>query len=53
MMSAIQVAMRGELTYTDMADAIFTRPLLAEGLNALFAMFEATVSANAAATSEV
>jgi hypothetical protein len=25
---------------TDMADAILTRPLLAEGLNTLFAMFD-------------
>jgi hypothetical protein len=25
---------------TDMADAIFTHPLLAEGLNTLFAMFD-------------
>ena len=25
---------------TDMADAIFTNPLLAEGLNTLFAMFD-------------
>jgi hypothetical protein len=27
--------------YTAMADAIFTHPLLAEGLNTLFAMFDA------------
>jgi pyruvate/2-oxoglutarate dehydrogenase complex dihydrolipoamide dehydrogenase (E3) component len=39
-MSAIQVAMLGKLTDADMADAIFTHPLLAEGLNTLFAMFE-------------
>jgi pyruvate/2-oxoglutarate dehydrogenase complex dihydrolipoamide dehydrogenase (E3) component len=39
-MTMIQVAMLGKLTYTDMADAIFTHPLLAEGLNTLFAMFE-------------
>ncbi|WP_040691320.1 hypothetical protein [Nocardia vinacea] len=38
---AIQVAMLGKLTYTAMADAIFTHPLLAEGLNTLFAMFDA------------
>ncbi|WP_435226120.1 mercuric reductase [Streptomyces sp. Tue6028] len=35
-MSAIQVAMLGQLPYTAMADAIFTHPLLAEGLNTLF-----------------
>ena len=39
-MTMIQVAMLGKLTYTAMADAIFTHPLLAEGLNALFAMFD-------------
>jgi pyruvate/2-oxoglutarate dehydrogenase complex dihydrolipoamide dehydrogenase (E3) component len=39
-MSIIQVAMLGKLTYTAMADAIFTHPLLAEGLNTLFAMFD-------------
>ena len=39
-MSIIQVAMLGGLTYTAMADAIFTHPLLAEGLNTLFAMFD-------------
>jgi pyruvate/2-oxoglutarate dehydrogenase complex dihydrolipoamide dehydrogenase (E3) component len=39
-MSVIQVAMLAQLTLTDMANAIFTHPLLAEGLNALFAMFE-------------
>jgi pyruvate/2-oxoglutarate dehydrogenase complex dihydrolipoamide dehydrogenase (E3) component len=38
-MTMIQVAMLGKLTYTAMADAIFTHPLLAEGLNSLFAMF--------------
>ena len=37
-MTMIQVAMLGKLTYTAMADAIFTHPLLAEGLNTLFAM---------------
>ncbi|WP_040829843.1 mercuric reductase [Nocardia jiangxiensis] len=37
----IQIAMLGNLTYTAMADAIFTHPLLAEGLNSLFAMFDA------------
>jgi pyruvate/2-oxoglutarate dehydrogenase complex dihydrolipoamide dehydrogenase (E3) component len=42
-MTMIQIAMLGKLTYTDMADAIFTHPLLAEGLNTLFAMFDATV----------
>jgi pyruvate/2-oxoglutarate dehydrogenase complex dihydrolipoamide dehydrogenase (E3) component len=40
-MTMIQVAMLGELTATAMADAIFTHPLLAEGLNTLFAMFDA------------
>jgi hypothetical protein len=38
-MTIIQVAILGKLTYTAMADAIFT--LLAEGLNTLFAMFDA------------
>ena len=38
-MTAIQIAMLGKLTHTDMADAIFTHPLLAEGLNTLFATF--------------
>ena len=37
----IQVAMLAKLTYTAVADAIFTHPLLAEGLNTLFAMFDA------------
>ena len=40
-MTMIQVAMLGKLTYRAMADAIFTHPLLAEGLNALFAMLDA------------
>jgi pyruvate/2-oxoglutarate dehydrogenase complex dihydrolipoamide dehydrogenase (E3) component len=40
-MTMIQVAMLGKLTYTAMADAIFTHPLLAEGVNTLFAMFDA------------
>ena len=40
-MSIIQVAMLGQLTYTAMANAIFTHPLLAEGLNSLFAEFDA------------
>jgi pyruvate/2-oxoglutarate dehydrogenase complex dihydrolipoamide dehydrogenase (E3) component len=40
-MTMIQVAMLGKLPYTAMADAIFTHPLLAEGLNTLFAMFDA------------
>jgi pyruvate/2-oxoglutarate dehydrogenase complex dihydrolipoamide dehydrogenase (E3) component len=39
-MSIIQTAMLGNLTYRTMADAIFTHPLLAEGLNSLFAAFE-------------
>jgi pyruvate/2-oxoglutarate dehydrogenase complex dihydrolipoamide dehydrogenase (E3) component len=37
-MTIIQVAMLGKLTDTAMAQAIFTHPLLAEGLNTLFAM---------------
>jgi pyruvate/2-oxoglutarate dehydrogenase complex dihydrolipoamide dehydrogenase (E3) component len=40
-MTMIQVAMLGELTYSAMADAIFAHPLMAEGLNTLFAMFDA------------
>ncbi|TCC51275.1 mercuric reductase [Kribbella capetownensis] len=40
-MTMIQIAMLGKLTHTAMADAIFTHPLLAEGLNSLFAMFDA------------
>lgn len=39
-MTMIQVAMLGKLTYAAMANAIFTHPLLAEGLNTLFAMFD-------------
>jgi pyruvate/2-oxoglutarate dehydrogenase complex dihydrolipoamide dehydrogenase (E3) component len=35
-MTIIQVAMLGKLTGTVMADAIFTHPLMAEGLNTLF-----------------
>ncbi len=30
-----------KLTYAAMAHAIFTHPLLAEGLNTIFAMFDA------------
>jgi pyruvate/2-oxoglutarate dehydrogenase complex dihydrolipoamide dehydrogenase (E3) component len=40
-MTMIEVAMLGKLPYTAMAEAIFTHPLLAEGLNTLFAMFDA------------
>jgi pyruvate/2-oxoglutarate dehydrogenase complex dihydrolipoamide dehydrogenase (E3) component len=40
-MTMIQVAMLGQLTSKAMADAIFTHPLLAEGLNTLFGMFDA------------
>jgi pyruvate/2-oxoglutarate dehydrogenase complex dihydrolipoamide dehydrogenase (E3) component len=40
-MTIIQVAMLGKLPYTAMADAIFTHPLLAEGLNTLFSLFDA------------
>jgi pyruvate/2-oxoglutarate dehydrogenase complex dihydrolipoamide dehydrogenase (E3) component len=39
-MTMIQVAMLGKLTDTAMANAIFTHPLLAEGLNTLFTTFE-------------
>ena len=39
-MTMIQIAMLGKLTHTAMADAIFAHPLLAEGLNSLFAMFD-------------
>ncbi|WP_232668108.1 mercuric reductase [Pseudonocardia sp. TRM90224] len=39
-MTVVQVAMLGGLTYAAMADAIFTHPLLAEGLNSLFASFD-------------
>jgi len=40
-MTMMQIAMLGKLTDTAMADAIFTHPLLAEGLNALFTTFGA------------
>ena len=40
-MTIIQVAMLGKLPASAMADAIFTHPLLAEGLNTLFAMPDA------------
>jgi pyruvate/2-oxoglutarate dehydrogenase complex dihydrolipoamide dehydrogenase (E3) component len=40
-MSIIQVAMLGKLPYTSMANVIFAHPLLAEGLDTLFAMFDA------------
>ena len=40
-MTMIQLAMLGKLTHTDMADAILTHPLLAQGLNTLFGMFDA------------
>ena len=39
--SIIQVAMLGHLTYADLSDAIFAHPLLAEGLNSLFADLDA------------
>jgi pyruvate/2-oxoglutarate dehydrogenase complex dihydrolipoamide dehydrogenase (E3) component len=35
-MTMIQIAMLGKLTETDIANAVFTHPLLAEGLNSLF-----------------
>jgi pyruvate/2-oxoglutarate dehydrogenase complex dihydrolipoamide dehydrogenase (E3) component len=40
-MTIIQVAMMGKLPYTAMANAIFTHPLLAEGLNSLFQTLDA------------
>jgi pyruvate/2-oxoglutarate dehydrogenase complex dihydrolipoamide dehydrogenase (E3) component len=40
-MTIIQVAMLGQLTHSAMANAILGHPLLAEGLNTLFAMFDA------------
>lgn len=40
-MTIIQVAMLGGLPYTAMANAIFTHPLLAEGLNSLFMSLDA------------
>jgi pyruvate/2-oxoglutarate dehydrogenase complex dihydrolipoamide dehydrogenase (E3) component len=40
-MTMIQIAMLGKLTYSALADGIFTHPLLAEGLNTLFAKFDA------------
>jgi pyruvate/2-oxoglutarate dehydrogenase complex dihydrolipoamide dehydrogenase (E3) component len=40
-MSIIQVAMLGKLPSTAMANAIFAHPLLAEGLDTLFAQFDA------------
>ncbi len=46
-MTIIEVAMLGGLSCTAMANAIFTHPLLAEGLNALFEMFDANVSGDA------
>jgi pyruvate/2-oxoglutarate dehydrogenase complex dihydrolipoamide dehydrogenase (E3) component len=39
-MTMIQIAMLGGLTHTAMANAIFTHPLLAEGLNTLFATLD-------------
>ena len=40
-MTIVQVAMLGRLTGSDMANTIFTHPLLAEGLNSLFMTFDA------------
>ncbi|MGW6489524.1 mercuric reductase [Streptomyces sp. NPDC055056] len=40
-MSIIQVAILGRLPYGALADAMFTHPLLAEGLNTLFALPDA------------
>jgi pyruvate/2-oxoglutarate dehydrogenase complex dihydrolipoamide dehydrogenase (E3) component len=40
-MTIIQVAMLGKLPYTAVANAVFTHPLLAEGLNTLFATLDA------------
>jgi pyruvate/2-oxoglutarate dehydrogenase complex dihydrolipoamide dehydrogenase (E3) component len=44
-MTMVQLAMLGKLTDTTMANAIFAHPLLAEGLNTLFAIFDASDSA--------
>lgn len=41
LMTMIQIAMLGKLTYTAMANAIFAHPLLAEGLNTLFEILDA------------
>jgi pyruvate/2-oxoglutarate dehydrogenase complex dihydrolipoamide dehydrogenase (E3) component len=43
-MTMIQLAMLGGLNYAAMASSIFTHPLLAEGLNALFELFDANAS---------
>lgn len=40
-MTIIQVAMLGKLPYPAVRDAIFTHPLLAEGLNTLFMSLDA------------
>ncbi|MFP3853721.1 MAG: FAD-containing oxidoreductase, partial [Anaerolineales bacterium] len=40
LMSAIQLAMKGNLPYTDLRDAIFAHPTLAEAFNSLFATLE-------------
>ena len=39
-MTNIQVAMLGNLTYAELSTAIFTHPILAEGLNSLFELFD-------------
>jgi pyruvate/2-oxoglutarate dehydrogenase complex dihydrolipoamide dehydrogenase (E3) component len=39
-MSMLQIAMMGKLTYTNLRDAVFAHPALAESLNNLFTHFE-------------
>jgi pyruvate/2-oxoglutarate dehydrogenase complex dihydrolipoamide dehydrogenase (E3) component len=39
-MSMLQLAMMGKLTYTNLRDAVFAHPALAESLNNLFTHFE-------------
>ena len=41
LMSMLQLAMMGRLPYTDLRDAIFAHPTLAESLNNLFAQLDA------------
>jgi pyruvate/2-oxoglutarate dehydrogenase complex dihydrolipoamide dehydrogenase (E3) component len=39
-MSMLQLAMMGKLPYTDLRDAVFAHPTLAESLNNLFTHFD-------------
>jgi pyruvate/2-oxoglutarate dehydrogenase complex dihydrolipoamide dehydrogenase (E3) component len=41
LMSMLQLAMMGNLSYTDLRDAVFAHPTLAESFNNLFTRFEA------------